>query len=185
MRIGVTSGFAMTCRDSWIEAGAVVRPHGIKGEVVVDLKSDLVDLVVCGSKVRLAAPEGEEGLFEVERARDHNGRLVVKLRGIDTRDGAEALRTWVLWMTREQVGELPEGRYFVDDILGLSVYCDTGECLGRVEEVLTMPASDVYVVRSDSEEILLPVIDEVVKEVDVEGGRMVVRLMEGMRQGGK
>ncbi len=175
----------MTDRDSWIEAGAIVRPHGIRGEIAVDLKSDLLDLMTEGMKVRLTTPKGEESRPEVERARAHKGRLVIKFKGVDSRNEAETLRDRALWLTREQVGELPEGRYFVEDILGLSVHSESGECLGRVEEVLSMPASDIYVVRGASGEILLPVVDEVVKEVDLEGGRIVVHLIEGLRQGEK
>ena len=83
------------------------------------------------------------------------------------------------------MGELPDGRYFVQDILGLSVYSESGECLGKIEEVLTMPASDIYVVRGARGEILLPVVDQVIRQVDVEAGRVVVHLMEGLSRGDK
>lgn len=172
----------MRDRDSLIEAGTVMRPHGLRGEVVVDVKSDLLDRVVGGMKVRLKTRAGDESVPEIELARVHKGRLVVKLVGVDSREDAEALRARTLWLTREQVGELPEGRYFVQDVLGLSVYTESGEYLGRIEEVLSMPASDVYVVRGVGGEILLPVVDEVVRDVDIEGGRMVVHLMEGLRR---
>ena len=162
-----------------------MRPHGIKGEVILDLKNDLVELVRPGLEVRLVTPKGAESSREVESARDHNGRLIVRFRGVETRDGAEELRAHAVWLTRGQIGELPEGRYFVQDILGLSVCCDSGECLGTVDDVLSMPANDVYVVRGEGGEVLIPVIDDVVKEIDVEGGRIVVHLMEGLRQGGK
>lgn len=171
----------MTERHAWIEAGAVTRAHGIRGEVVVDLKSDLLDLIVDEMKVRITSPGGDESLRTIERARQHKGRLVVKLVGVDTRDDAEALRGHTFWLTRGQVGALPEGRYFVQDILGIDVFTDDGEHLGVVEEVLNMPASDIYVVRGEGREILLPVIDEVVLDVDIAGRKMVVHLMEGMR----
>jgi 16S rRNA processing protein RimM len=171
--------------DSSIEAGAVVRPHGIKGEVILDLKNDLVELIRPGLQVMLVAPGGARSPLEVEGARDHNGRLIVKFEGVGTRNDAEELRAHVVWLSRAQIGELPEGRYFVQDILGLSVLSDTGERLGTVDEVLSMPANDVYVVRGEGGEILIPVIDEVVREIDVEGGSIVVHLMEGLRQGGK
>ena len=173
----------MTERHAWIEAGAVTRPHGVRGEVVVDLKSDLFDCIVEKMKIRTTTTRGEEHLLVVERGRRHKGYLVLKLAGVETRDAAERLRGNTVWLTREQVGELPEGRYFVDDILGMDVFTDDGEHLGTVEDVLNMPASDVYVVRGGGGEILLPVVDEVVKEVDVESRKMVVHLLEGLRQG--
>jgi 16S rRNA processing protein RimM len=173
----------MTDRHAWIEAGAVTRPHGIRGEVVVDLKSDLLDCVVEETRIRLTTRKGDESFRIVERARRHKGCLVLKLVDVDTRDGASDLRGHTVWLTREQVGALPEGRYFVEDILGIDVYTEGGEHLGTVEDVLNMPASDIYVVRGGGDEILLPVIDEVVRDVDVAGRKMVVHLMEGLRRG--
>lgn len=173
----------MTDRHAWIEAGAVTRPHGIRGEVVVDLKSDLLDCIAVGTKIRLTTREGHESFRVVERARRHKGCLVLGLANVDTRDDAENLREHTVWLTRKQVGTLPDGRYFVEDVLGIDVYTEDGEHLGTVEDVLNMPASDVYVVRGGEGEILLPVIDEVVRDVDVTGRKMTVRLMEGLRQG--
>ncbi len=173
----------MTDRHAWIEAGAVTRPHGIRGEVVVDLKRDLLDCIVVGTKIRLTTRNEDESFRVVERARRHKGCLILKLVDADTRDGAADLKGHTVWLSREQVGTLPEGRYFVEDVLGIEVYTENGEHLGTVEDVLNMPASDVYVVRGGGREILLPVIDEVVKDVDVVGRKMVVHLMEGLRQG--
>jgi 16S rRNA processing protein RimM len=169
--------------DNWIEAGMVVRPHGVRGEIVADVKSDLTDLLVRGMEIRLTSRKGGEALRTIEQVRIHQGRPVIQFDGVESRDEAEVLRGSTLWLTREQVGELPEGRYFVEDIIGLAVYCENGEMIGRVEEVLCMPASDIYVVRGEGGEILLPVIDEVVLEIDVEGGRILVHLMEGLRRG--
>ncbi len=173
----------MTERDSWIEAGQVVRPHGVRGEVVADVKSDLAGLLVGGMEIRFTSRTGGETLRTIERVRVHQGRPMIKLDGVDSREEAEVLRGEVLWLTREQVGELPDGRYFVQDIIGLAVYSEAGEMLGRVEEILCMPASDIYVVRGEGGEILLPVIDEVVLSVDVDGDRIVVHLIEGLRRG--
>ena len=173
----------MTDRHAWIEAGAVTRPHGVRGEVVADVKGDLLDFVVQGTEIRTTAPRGGESLRVVERARRHKGGLVLKLAEVDTREGAEELRGHAIWLTREQVGALPEGRYFVEDILGIDVFTEDGEHLGTVEDVLNMPASDVYVVRGRGDEILLPVVDNVVRDVDVDGRRMVVHLMKGLRRG--
>jgi 16S rRNA processing protein RimM len=172
-------------RDRWIEVGVAVKPHGIRGEVIVDLKRDLVEFVIRGTVVRITGNEGDEVQLGVEDARPHAGRLIVKFRGVDTRNEAEELRSRSLWLTREQIGALPEGRYFVQDILGLEVYCDTGERLGLVGEVLCMPANDVYVVDCAGEEILLPVIDDVIREIDLERGRIVVHLMKGLRREGE
>jgi 16S rRNA processing protein RimM len=167
--------------DNWIEAGAVMRPHGIKGEVVVDIKGDLLELVVDGMEVRTTTRRGEERILVVEQAREHKGRLIVWFADFDSRDAAESLRGYTLWLSREQVGELGDDRWFVQDILGVDVYTEEGEHLGQLAEVMHQPANDVYVVRGADGEILLPATEEVVREVDVVAAKMVVHLIEGLR----
>lgn len=171
----------MKQEDGWIEAGAIVRPHGIKGEVIVDVAKDLVELVAEGLEVRVTGRRGGERSLTVVRARDHKARLIVKFEGSDTVEDAETLRGWSVWLSRKQIGPIGEDRWFVQDIVGISVYTAEGERVGTVVEVMHMPANDVYVVRNGDEEILLPAIDDVVKSVDVDSRRMIVHVMEGLR----
>jgi 16S rRNA processing protein RimM len=166
--------------DDWIEAGAVVKPHGIKGEVILDLARDLTEVITESLEVRVTGRKDGERTLTVERARDHKARKVVKFKNVETVEDAEALRGWSVWLTREQIGPLDEDRWFVADIVGLDVYTDEEEYLGKLAEVMHMPANDVYVVRNGEKEILLPVIDDVIRSVDVDSGRMVIHLMEGL-----
>lgn len=166
--------------DDWIEAGAIVRPHGLKGEVVVDLVRDLSEVVTESLELRVTGRREGERVLTVERARDHKARKVVQFKGVSTVEDAEALRGWSVWLTREQIGPLEEDRWFVQDIVGIDVYTDEDEYLGKLAEVMHMPGNDVYVVRKGEKEILLPVTDDVVRSVDIDLGRMVIHLMEGL-----
>jgi len=166
--------------DDWIEAGAIVRPHGLKGEVVVDLARDLLEVVTESLELRVTDRRKGERVLTVERARNHKARKVVQFKGVSTVEDAEALRGWSVWLTREQIGPLEEGRWFVADIIGIDVYTDEDEYLGKLAEVMHMPGNDVYVVRNGEKEILLPVIDDVVRSTDIDSGRMVIHLMEGL-----
>ncbi len=166
--------------DDLIEAGAIRRPHGIKGEVVIDLARDLIDIVTESLEFKATGRRGGERTLTVERARGHRDRRIVQFQGVNTVEDAEALRGWSIWLTREQIGPLAEDRWFVTDIVGIDVYTDGDEYLGKLTEVMYMPANDVYVVRNGEKEILLPVIDDVVISVDIDSGRMVVHLMEGL-----
>jgi 16S rRNA processing protein RimM len=168
----------MTQHDDWIEAGAISRPHGIKGEVVIDLAKDLLEVVTESLELRVIGGEGS--FLTVERARDHKARKIVKFEDVDTVEDAEKLRGRSVWLSREQIGPLPDDRWFVADIIGIDVFTEEDEYLGKLAEVMHMPANDVYVVRNGEKEILLPVIDDVVKNVDVDSGRMVIHLMEGL-----
>jgi len=164
----------------WIEAGAIIRPHGIKGEVVIDLASDLLELIAESLELRVVKRGGGESTLTVERARDHKARKIVKFEDVDTVEDAEKLRGWSVWLSREQIGPLPEDRWFVADIIGIEVFTEEDEYLGKLTEVMHMPANDVYVVRDGEKEILLPAIDDVIRSVDVDSGRMVIHLMEGL-----
>jgi len=138
--------------DDWIEAGAIVRPHGLKGEVVVDLARDLLEVVTESLELRVTDRRKGERVLTVERARNHKARKVVQFKGVSTVEDAEALRGWSVWLTREQIGPLEEGRWFVADIIGIDVYTDEDEYLGKLAEVMQ----------------------------DIDSGRMVIHLMEGL-----
>ncbi len=168
--------------DRWVEAGVIMRPHGIAGEVVVDLKTDLLELVSEAMTLRTTSAHGdEEADLTVERVRKHKGRLIIAFKGRTTRDDADELRSRTVWMTRDQIGPLDEDRWFVQDLVGMTVLTDDGETLGRLADVMHQPANAVLVVETESGELLLPLIDDVVLDVDIEGGRMTVHLLPGLR----
>jgi 16S rRNA processing protein RimM len=119
----------------------------------------------------------------VEAARWHRKDVLLKLDGIDTPEEAEELRGCLLEVPESQLRLLAEGEFYRFQVVGLRVYDGEGHALGEVAEVLPTGSNDVYVVRGAMGELLVPAIDEVVKEVDVDSGRMVVELMEGMLPG--
>ena len=171
----------MRDRQRWIEAGAIVRPHGIAGEVIVDAKDDLAGRFAAGTSVRLTTRAGAPSVREIATARVHQDRLIVLFAGAASREDAEHLRSSTVWMDRDTIGPLEEGRWFIQDILGIDVYTDEGEHLGTVVEVMGTPSNDVYVVSKEGKEILLPATSGVVRKVDLESGRMLVHLIEGLR----
>lgn len=171
--------------DAWIEAGMIASAHGIRGEVIVVAMGDLAECFNEGTEIRLTDSAGSERSLKIEQARPHKDRLIVKFVGIRDRSAAERLRSLTAWLSRDQIGPLDEGRWFVQDVLGIDVYTEDGEHIGKLTDVMHMPANDVYVVTGDAGEVLLPVIADVVKDVDVENGRMLIHLMEGLRREAK
>ncbi len=119
--------------------------------------------------------------FEVERSRAYRDRLVVKLKGVDDPTGAEALKgQWIL-APAEQVPALPEDVYFVERLVGLEVVNESGDALGRVEDVLATGGVDLLVVRgSRGDELLVPLAESIVLEIGEGSGPIVVRLPEGL-----
>ena len=157
-----------------VTVGLILAPHGIRGELKVRPLTDFPERFEAGSRLWL---NGEERM--VERGRWAGRSVILKLQGLDTRNEAEALRGGEL--TIPEVAELEEeGVYYLHDIIGLSVVDAAGEPLGKLEEVFSTGSNDVYVVRGEQGELLLPALDDVITLVDIAGGRIVVDVPEGI-----
>jgi 16S rRNA processing protein RimM len=157
-----------------VTVGRIVAPHGIKGELKVESLTDFPERFEVGSRLWL---NGEQ--WVVERGRISGRSVILKLRGLDTRNDAEALRGGELTVPEPTQLE-DEGVYYLHDIIGLPVYDTSGDALGKLFDVLSMGSTDVYVVHGDRGELLLPALDDVVTEVDVAGRRIVVDVPEGI-----
>ena len=119
--------------------------------------------------------------YNITKSRIHKTCEIVAVEGIDNINDAEMLKNKIVTVEREMLGELPEGTYYIADIIGLEVRTDDGEVLGRVSQVISTGSNDVYEVeREGKKPLLLPVIDDVVKEVDTDGGVITVTLIPGL-----
>ena len=166
----------------FLAIGQVQGAHGILGELKVEILTE--DPTRFGRLKRVyLGREGEEPLpRRLEAFRLHLGRALLKIEGCDDRTTAEALRGTLVQVPFEEALPLKEGEYYEHQIVGLPVWTTAGEHLGEVIEILYTGANDVYLVRAaGSQEILIPAIAGVIVEVDLEAGRMVVELPEGLR----
>jgi len=168
--------------DDYLTVGRVVRPHGLRGRLRVQLFSNEGELLP-GATVYLS--QGEEApagaARRVESVAPIKGAVVlVELLGVDTAETAEALRGATVWMARADLPRLEAGAYYVADLIGSRVETVAGEVLGELSDVLETGTADVYVVRGEAGEVLLPATREVVREVDVAAGRIVVEPLPGM-----
>lgn len=118
----------------------------------------------------------------VEKAVVSSRGIRLKLKGVDDRTVAKRLRGKLLFVDEAHRAKLPRGQYFVHDVLGLAVSEEGGGDLGTVADVLRYPASDVYVVRGERGEILIPAVKEFIRSVDMGTRKMTVRLIEGMTE---
>jgi 16S rRNA processing protein RimM len=116
----------------------------------------------------------------IESARWQKGLVYLRLSGIDDREAAAELGGRLLAIPESELEPLPEGQYYRFQLIGLSVVSREGEELGRVTEVLSTGANDVYVVHGDRGEFLLPATDQVVREIDLETGRMLIDVLPGL-----
>jgi 16S rRNA processing protein RimM len=154
--------------------GRVLAPHGLRGELKVYPLTDFPERFEPGSHLWL---RGEPVV--VQASRWQRGTVFLKLGHVSDRPAAQALAGAELHAPEDP--SLPEeGQFFRHDILGLSVRVESGETLGEVVDILVTGANDVYVVHGERGELLVPALDDVVKEVDLDRREMVVDLMEGM-----
>lgn len=160
-----------------VVVGRITRPHGIRGEVAVLVLSEVSDRFADGSLVYL-----EDGRsLTVEASRPHGDRLLVRFREVRDRVEAEALRRAVLVVPESTSPALPEGSWWDHQIDGCEVVTESGRALGTVREVIHTAANDVWsAVSTDGRETLIPVLIDVLVEVDVRGKRIVVREVPGL-----
>lgn len=161
----------------YLAVARVRRPFGVKGELLLEVLSDFPGRLT--QNERLYAGDDQLPL-EVETVRRHGMDMVLKLKTVHDRDGAERMRGKVFSIRVDDLPPLPAGVYYLHQIEGLEVFTEQGERLGRVKEILKTGANDVYVVQGEKGEILLPAIPQVVREVRLGEGKVIVRLMEGM-----
>jgi len=172
----------ITVADAYLTVGRVVRPHGLHGRLRVQLFSNEGELLP-GATVHLS--QGDEAPAGAPRrvasvAPIKGAAVLVELLGVDTVEAAEALRGATVWMARADLPPLETGAYYVADLIGSRVETVAGKVLGELSDVLETGAADVYVVRGEAGEVLLPATREVVREVDVAAGRIVVEPLPGM-----
>jgi 16S rRNA processing protein RimM len=146
----------------------------VRGELKVEPLTDFPQRFEGGSELWL-----DGTAYAVERGRWQRRQVILKLRGIETRDQAEALQGKTLLAPAALELE-DEGVYYLHDILGAAVLDEAGETLGEVAEVLATGSNDVYVVRGPKGELLLPALDDVVLAVDVKARRITVAVPQGL-----
>lgn len=163
----------MNDRESYLQAGEIVSTHGIQGEVKILPWADSPEFLLKFDTFYL-----KNQPYRVLSSRVHKTCVLAKLQGIDTPEQAALLRGQTVFIDRSDV-KLPEGTVFIADLLGCRVLDDDGNEIGKIKDVLTMPASDVYVVEG-AHSYMIPAVKEFVKEICVSEGYVRVHLIEGM-----
>ena len=164
--------------QDYIDAGRIVNTHGVRGEMRVKPLGDDAGFL-SGFDTLYYDGEGQKPV-RVVSARPHSNVTLLKLEGVDTMEKAESLRGRKLYISKAQA-KLPQGSYFVDDIIGLQVIDEAGgEVLGTISAVQAYPANDVWFIRSGEREVLIPNIPTVVKKVCIQEGKVYIHKMKGL-----
>ena len=155
----------------FLEAGEIVSTHGVRGEMKVLPWSDGPDFLLDFKNVRIAGIE-----YAVESCRVQKTCNLLKVKGIDTMEQAQALRGKTVEVYR---ADAPEGMIFVAELIGMDVVTD-GASIGKLADVLDYPGNKVYVVKGEHE-YMIPAVSQFIEDIDMDGGVIRVRLIEGMR----
>ena len=164
-------------KEQYLEVGKIVATHGIMGEVRVQPWADSPEFL-CQFKTLYV--DKAHVPYAVERARPHKNMAIIKFEQVYDVPSALAMRNAVLYINRDDV-KLPDGTFFLVDAIGLEVRSAAdGTVLGKVADILTLPANNVYVVKGGPRELMIPAVDEFVPKVDIDGGYMLVNMIEGL-----
>jgi 16S rRNA processing protein RimM len=166
--------------DDTLLIGQIVAPFGVRGQV--KLRAYTAHVEHLRRRIRAVYIGDERREYTLTGLIEHKpGLLILSLGGVTTRDAAEELRGAEVAIRERDAAPLEEGEYFIHQLYGLIVVDEQGAEIGRVREVLETGANEVLVVaRPDQPEALIPMIHDVVQELDIPGGRVVVRLIEGL-----
>lgn len=170
----------MTADRGYLAIGRIVKPFGVGGELVVEPMTDDPERFAVLREVLVGPDENSARVMELEDVRISGRGVRIALAGIGDRTAAEELRGAYLFVGPADRIRLPAGRYFVHALVGMAVVTEGGEQVGSLAEVLKLPAHDVYVVRGERGEVMIPAVEEFVRRIDPEEGTITVRLIEGM-----
>ncbi len=164
----------------YLAIGQIIRAHGLQGEVSIRVLTDFPERFKTTEWLYLGN-ENEATAYRLESFRRHQDNLLLTLAGIINRTQAETLVGQFVQIPLEEATPLPEGTYYLYQLIGLQVQTIAGETLGVISDILETGANDVYVVKQNNQELLLPAIPEVVKQIDLTAELMVVELLDGLR----
>lgn len=164
-------------KKEYLEAGKIVTTHGIRGEVKIMPYTDTPDLLAEFDRLFIGRNKDE---VIITRSRVFKNTVIAKIEGIDTPEAAEKLRNKILYMHRDDL-ELDEDTYFIQDLIGVEVRdADTDEVYGTIADVMQTGANDVYVIKGEKREYLVPAIADVVVSTDIDSNIMTIRPLDGL-----
>ena len=163
---------------NFLAIGRVSRPHGVHGEIRVKTLSDFPDRWEGLKTVYLGAHHDQH---TIQSSRFHQDVVLLKLSGFDRRDAVELLRGEFVYVTIDQAMPLEPDEFYHYQVIGLEVHTESGDVLGEIVDVLKPPkANEVFVVHGVRGEILIPVIEDVVRHLDLDAGVVVIHPIPGL-----
>jgi 16S rRNA processing protein RimM len=165
--------------DDYILIGKIAGAHGVKGYLKMISHAESLSVFTPGSSL-LLKKSGNKSIHTIEWVKPHKRNVLLCLKGVENRDQADLLAGSELFIETSLLPELEEGTYYWNDLIGLSVFTIEKTYLGRITSILPTGSNDVYVVKHGKNETLIPALESVVIEINLEDRTMQVDLPEGL-----
>jgi 16S rRNA processing protein RimM len=164
-----------------IKIGKIVNAVALRGEVKIYNYSDYKERFEEIDRIIVKNPKGEK-IYEIENVRYQNNMVIAKLKGVNDRNGAEALKESEVYITEEDLRELPEDTFYIRDLIGCTVEnFNNGEAIGTIKDVIQNSAQDIYQVELKNGKLaLIPAVEQFVKSVDIEDKLVKIQLIPGL-----
>ncbi len=159
----------------FITVGRILSPWGIKGEIRVEVVTEFPERFALSSNLYVNRQP-----VTINRCSWHKGKAIIKLHTINSAEDAQRLRGQFIEIHHSQLKPLPEGQYYHFQLIGLEIWTIQGELLGNITEILTSKSNDTYIVHGDKGEILIPAIEDVIKSINLDAGRVIIEPIEGL-----
>lgn len=162
--------------DKYIEIGKIVNTYGIKGQLKIVPYTDNIKRFEKLKKIYINEKE-----YLIENVKYLKNLVILKLQEINTIEQAEEYKNLYIYIDRKDAVKLPKDTYFIRDLIGIEVYTNDGEKLGRIDDIFKTGSNDVYVVKNSlGKQILLPAISSVIEKIDLENKKVIVNLIKGL-----
>jgi len=159
--------------------GEVLRPHGRKGLLIIRTYAQSGSSFPEGRTIFLKTDDGEIHEFNLLSVKPHKKNLLLRLKGIHGPAEAEPYRKAEILIHKEDLSR-EEDEYFWYEIIGLEVYLNTGEFLGRIHHIIPTGSNDIYVARREGQEILIPAIHDIIEKIDLDSKKIIISEIEGL-----
>lgn len=166
----------------FLEIGKIINTHGLRGEVKISAwtnsPEDFEDF-----SYALVKNAGTTKKLNIDGIKYQKNNIIVKFREVNSIEEAQNYKNSVLYLPKEELGKLPENVYYIADLLGCIVFSENGDKIGVLCDVFSTGSNDVYdIKREGAKNLLVPIIDGVVKSVDTENGKITIKIPEGLEE---
>jgi len=167
-------------KKGYVLIGKIVGVHGLKGTNKFKSYAESLSVFYPGQSILIRDNRNRETSVELDWIKSHTGTPLISFKGVTDRDRAEALIGAELFIPETELPELDEDTYYWFELIGIEVYNTQEDYLGRITSIFPTGSNDVYVVKDKTKEVLIPALESVVIDIDLELKRMRVDLPEGL-----